>query len=257
MNRKVISLLLFIGLALAGKDNSEPDLVQTVSESTAVGVASATAAAVVSKVAVGVLGFAANGVAAGSVAAGWMGPLTASGSIFATLQTAGTMGIVGAAAGPLLPVVAGTGTAAAVGTLLYRFLSDGRYTEMKDYLLEQYDSKTFDGIVKEAVHLAAELERTIKDTELGNQFFKTLTEFSSLCPKNQLALAEAMPINQTLMRLPNCDDSKLLELKNGMLELMLGLVNGKFPQKEAPNSWIPDISMSDFTLVKKLQDQFL
>lgn len=121
--------------------------------------------------------------------------------------------------------------------LFMQNLCEGHYTEMKvfpivkvvfmqqDYLRDQWDNTKSFNLVKECVTLATELERGIEEHwGLANQLFRTLNEFASGCPGNQVTISEAkvyVAFNRIMTRIPQCNDDNVMELKGSMLDLML------------------------------------
>ncbi len=71
--------------------------------------------------------------------------------------------------------------------LFLQNLCEGHFTWMKDYLRKQYDNTKSVNLVKEVALFGSELERSINlNMSLGIQLFRTLTEFCSGCPRNQV-----------------------------------------------------------------------
>lgn len=67
-------------------------------------------------------------------------------------------------------------------------VSDALFFKMaKDYLRAQWETVKSFNLVKECVSLIVEMEKNVEENfSLGNQLFRTISEFSSGCPGNQV-----------------------------------------------------------------------
>lgn len=93
---------------------------------------------------------------------------------------------------------------------------------------EQFDNSKSFNLVKECALFAVELERSIgQNVELGIQLFRTLNEFASGCPQNQLSLMESkiyVPINRIMQKFSESTDKQILKLIVRLLVKELTLV---------------------------------
>src|SRR5205085_2822785 len=81
-------------------------------------------------------------------------------------------------------------------------------------------------------------------------------EFASGCPKNQLSVIESKihaPINRIFQRIAQDNSEDELRLKNSMIELLLSLVEGQFPERVTETSTIPPllVGLLDFRFLEE------
>lgn len=132
------------------------------------------------------------------------------------------------------------------GFTLLNFLQnicEGHFTEMKHYLRDQPDNTKSFNIIKETALFVFEIQRGLNNNlPLANQLFRTINEFASGCPENQLAIMESkiiIPINNILMKYPQADKVELVKVKISIFELLNSLVEGEFPGRQSKTSSIP------------------
>ncbi len=94
---------------------------------------------------------------------------------------------------------------------------EGDFREMKDYMRYQENGNISFNLVKETAHMIMELEGEIsQNLRLANQLVRTLTEFATGCPSNQLALMDAKiyaSFNRIFSQMPACDELEVVQLK--------------------------------------------
>jgi hypothetical protein len=84
---------------------------------------------------------------------------------------------------------------------------------MQNYLRNQHDNTKSHNLVKAVCELTTEFSKQISDDfQLASQLFRTLTDFASGCPENQVAMMESLitfPVNKIFESNPECNPTVL------------------------------------------------